>query len=347
MLNEQFVLQSVQPYLNSKREISEFEFLELFAKLTLHEQYEVINIFINNNIEYVEIKEEEENNIPSDKSTSVEHGDFKKLLNLNNEQLCLMYQNGDTLALSALLEKNKRFVYQLAMKLSAQYRNTSLLLDDLFQEGNIGIIKSAKRFDIEKNNKFLTYSWHWIRQAITRSLMCTGYMIRIPVHMFEKISCINGLRNRNPEAHFMDIYELFCKSESNAECSLDKFNELLAYSEIYLTHTSLNSFVGENEDSELINFIPIQDERSIESMIIEKDLKTQIQKAISNLKLRESIVVAKRFGLEENQPRTLEEIGSEMGVTRERIRQIESLALRKLSRMRDVKILKVYLKEFV
>ena len=141
----------MQPYLNSHNELSEFEFNELFSELTLKEQYEIINIMIRNDIDYVEIKEEEQKVLQNAAILQDNHiacFDYKLLMKLNNEELCVMYQRGNDAALSALIEKNKRFVYQLACKIYGQYRSPDMTIEDLYQEGNLGLIKAARKFQI-------------------------------------------------------------------------------------------------------------------------------------------------------------------------------------------------------
>lgn len=126
MLNEQYILNLIRPYLNTKRELSEFEFFELFSELEKQEQYEVINIMIKNDIDYVLEKEEEARALDDVQilmtQPQEENKDFRKMMQLTNEQLCVMYQQGDKAALVALMEKNKRFVYQMAMKISKEYK---------------------------------------------------------------------------------------------------------------------------------------------------------------------------------------------------------------------------------
>ena len=161
MLNREFILKQIRPFLNSKKELSEFEFNELFSALTRREQYEIITIMIDEGIEYVDEKPEETRSLSNaailDNASSIA-ADFHSLFNLKNEQLCYMYQKGNNVALAALIEKNKRFIYELALKLHGQFRGSSLAVDDLYQEGTIGLIEAANRFDHEQDNAFITYS---------------------------------------------------------------------------------------------------------------------------------------------------------------------------------------------
>ena len=319
MLNEEFILKRIEPYLNSKRELSEFEFFELFSDLDLHEQYEVINIMIAHDIEYVDEKQEE------------------------TEKLDALAQRGDQNAIAAILEKNKRFVYSLALKLSGQFIKTNLSVDDLYQEGNIGLMEAIEKFDVTRDNRFITYSWHWIRQRISRAAIDTGYLIRLPVHKFEEITKLYTCRKKSPEA---DISELAKAMSVNGTVYSEKdISELIMISESYLNITSLNTLVGDSEDSELLDFIPDENAVSIEDEIAEKQLREDVESVLRSLTSREACILRLRFGFEDGQERTLEEVGCVFHVTRERIRQIEAKALRKLKHPSRSKKLRPYYEE--
>ena len=343
MLNENFILNRIEPYLNSKRELSEFEFFELFSDLTKQEQYEVINIMIRNDIDYVDEKEEEAEQL--DKvgilaTTSVEK-DYKHLMALTNEQLCVVFQQGEVAALSALLEKNKRFVYQLALKISREYRAPALTIDDLFMDGNLGIIEAANRFEANKGFSFLTYAWQWVRQKMVRAVMNTGYTIRIPVHAFDQIIRINNCRRRHPEATLDELIE-YLSTENEITISKENLIKLIEISDLYMNTSSLNDVVGEDGDSEVQDFCADQSP-SVEEIVEDNFLKEDIEKALSSLTPRERQVIEMRFALTVSEPMTLEEIGSIFGVTRERIRQIEAKALRKLRHPARSRKLKGYI----
>lgn len=162
MFNEKYILNLMCPYLNDKHELSEFEFFELFSDLDRHEQYEVVNIMINNDIDLVEEKAEEIKELENVQILHLEDSskDYRKMMKLTNEQLCVMFQQGDSVALATLIEKNKRFVYQMALKISKEYKQQSLTIEDLYMEGNWGLIEAVKKFDVSMNNQFITYAWH-------------------------------------------------------------------------------------------------------------------------------------------------------------------------------------------
>lgn len=343
MLNEDFILKRMEPYFNSKRELSEFEFSQLFSNLDLHEQYEVITIMIAHNIDYVDTKEETTAKLGA--APVLKQPDVVSMssymLRLTNEQLCVMAQDGNKGAVAALLEKNKKFVYSLALKLSSQFIKTNLSVEDLFQEGNIGLIEAIYHFDSSRDNSFITYSWHWIRQKISRAAIDTGYLIRLPVHKFDQITKLYSCRKKHPEASTVDLAIIMSADGTTIE--KEKIEELIIISENYLNTTSLNTLVGESEDSELQDFVPDDSATLVEDEIIEKQLHWDIERALESLTPREERVLRLRFGLEDGRERTLEEVGRIFNVTRERIRQIEAKAIRKLRHPKRSKNLRSYL----
>lgn len=343
MLNEQYILNLMNPYLNRKRELSEFDFFELFSELNKQEQYEVVNIMIKNDIYLVDEKEEETKALENVGILRTEDAckDHRKMMQLTNEQLCVMYQQGDAAALAALVEKNKRFVYQMALKISKEYRQHSLTVDDIYMEGNFGIIEAAKKFDVGMDYKFTTYSWHWIRQKMVRSVIDTGYMIRIPVHLFDKLIKVNNCRKRHRDASFHDLLE-YLRMEDEMDISPGKLYELIAYSDLYLNTASLNDVIGEDGDTERIEFIP-DENISVEDVVLGETLKQDMREVMKTLTEREQKVLDLRYGLTSGNEMTLEQVGKIYNVTRERIRQIEAKALRKLKHPSRSKKLKGYL----
>ena len=226
----------------------------------------------------------------------------------------------------------------MAIKINKEYRPALLTLDDLFMEGNLGMIEAANRFDVHLDFKFTTYAWHWIRQKIVRSTMDTGYMIRLPVHMFEKLIKLNNCRKRHTDASFDELIE-YMKAEGGLDLTSEQLMQLLVYSDMYTRTTSLNDVVGDDETTEIIEFIP-DPAMNTEEMAINDRLREDLKKVVSTLTQREQRIIDLRFGLTTGKEMTLEQVGKEFNVTRERIRQIESKALGKLrhpSRSRRLK----------
>ena len=340
MLNKEFILSRITPYLNKARELSESEFYELFRDLSHKEHYEIINIMIENNIDYIDEKQEEMDALcQTSLLSSSPTIDYEKLKNISNEVLCVMAQNGDASALSALLDKNKRFIYKIALQANYSFKQNSLTLDDLFQEGNLGAIEAIHHFDVTQDIKFVTYSWHWIRQKITRAIMDKGFLIRIPVHKFDKMIKVLNCQKQNQYTTPKELSILI------NDLSEDEIIELLIISENYINTTSLNTLVGEDHSTELAELLPHNEEITLEDEIMSKMLQLELTTVLSTLKDRERQVLELRFGLVDGKQRTLEEVGEIFHVTHERIRQIEAKALRKLRHLTKTLRLKDFLNQ--
>lgn len=369
-MNKELILKLVQPYLKDNKLTYE-DFDRLFCFLSKKEQYLVVDVLIESNIDFLSEDDENNNDILNESISDTElvnsiddEIDFHNLygetfkdeyvpqtvitnasdIKQSNEILCrLIQEEGSEQAKQDLCIKNKALVDKYAWAYGKKYI-TKLSFEDLEQSGMIGLIKAAEKFDIRKGYSFSTYAVWWVKQAVVRDIQDTGFLIRLPVHVMEKINKISNIESQYVG---FGINRAECINAIADELEMPKeyVEHYMYIKDQYLSVASLNTPVGEDENSELIEFISGNDELSAEEIIILKSLKEVLEKQLLRLTDKEQKILRLRFGMDDGHPRTLEEIGTNFNVTRERIRQIESRALKKLRTPFRLRNLEEYLED--
>lgn len=272
------------------------------------------------------------------------HLELKNEKSFSNEQLFALYKkNKDTKIRNKIIVNNLGLVYVAARKRAKT--STCFTFDDLVQEGVIGMIKGIEKFDTTRETSFSTYAYYWIIQQMDRALMNNGYMIRLPAYIYEKINTVSTAESNYAAKNEEIDLENLCNEINITE---QEYYLINYYKKNYYNFTSLNAIINLDSDEnyiELQDYIPCPD-ISTEDIIISESLKEEIKEVLDTLTPKEKEVLELRFGLNGNEPSTLEAIGNKYNLTRERIRQIENKALKRINKLNSRTGLKDYLLEY-
>lgn len=323
-MNKEYILQKIKPYLNQKNMLGEADFDSLFSNLEKNYQYKIVEILIEEDIDidYDNVSKPNLNKTFINQDSSINMEDLTKS---NNEQLCLMYQNGFSLAMDALLIKNEKLIWSRVLRYSKAYAH-KLEENDLYQIGFLGFQIAVTKFDASKETRLTTYAIIWIDQQIRRAIADIGFTIRLPVHYFGQIIKFTKILSLYNDISQEKLYLIL--SENGID--LTKYNEYLMTINNIINPSSLDIPVGEDGDSQLLDILNVSNANDVYETVETKMRMENIQNILKILTERERFIIQKRFGLCDDINKTLEEIGNELGVTRERIRQIEARALNKL-----------------
>ena len=326
-MNTQYILKEIQPFVVDRR-LTYDDFEKIFGFLPLKEQYPICyaiqdELQIELVDEITDAPPEEE--LPAELAPLIVKD--PREIKVPNKFLIRLIQYGDEQARQDLCIKNSGLVGKYALKYS-EFLSNKLELEDLIQEGNIGLLKAAEKFDFTKDTEFSTYAVYWIMQAITRAILDTGLTVRLPVHLVEKILKATKL-DRQLQIQGVETRRRLELIAEKMETTSEDVRQLFKLRDVYVHIRSLDMPIDEEHETPLADFIP-DEKNPLEETVSLLLLKEQLEKVLADLTAREREVLTLRFGLEDGKARTLEEVGKIFNVTRERIRQIEAKAIRKL-----------------
>nr|WP_105301873.1 sigma-70 family RNA polymerase sigma factor [Anaerococcus marasmi] len=326
-LKDKKTLEKLQEYLNSE-DLTEEEIISILEGLTEEEKDEIMDIISDEVDDDDEDDDFEERNKNVSKTSimPISRRDMIELSDLTNEQIVEQFQIGNQNALAALVEKNQGLVRSRASYFFRSHGN-DLDLEDLVQSGMLGMIRAAEKFDLSLGYKFTTYAYKWIDKAIRKAINKEGHTIRIPAGKYLKLNKLKQILKANPEASDEELYRILEKEGIDKKQADDLF--LINRNQVNSTSLNINLDSEDSTGDELMDMVG-DESTPVDMLILEKDMENFLLKALDQLTDREKQIIIFRYGLDNEKPKTLEEIGKIYDLSRERIRQIENQALGKL-----------------
>ena len=348
-LKDERVVERRRSYFNSQ-DMGKEEIASVLEELSDEEKEELIEFIDDEEIEDDEefeekddieeiddIDEDEDDDEPKIKRsestaiTPITRSDMMKMSDLTNEEIVEQFQKGNQNALAALVEKNQGLVRSRASYFYRSHGN-DLDLEDLVQSGMLGMIRAAEKFDLTLGYKFTTYAYKWIDKAIRKAINKEGHTIRIPAGKYLKLNKLKQILKANPEASDEEIYKILEKEGIDKKQADDLF--LINRNQVNSTSLNINLDSEDSTGDELMDMVG-DESTPVDILILERDMENFLMKALDQLTEREKQIIIYRYGLDNEKPKTLEEIGSIYDLSRERIRQIENQALGKLKEYSD------------
>ena len=332
-LEDKETLEKLKDYLDNP-DMTDEDLLKVIESLTEDQKEEILEIIAEDDEDF----DDDDDLIGSAKkgvNTSlapIKRKDMMKLSDLNNEEIVEQFQLGNQNALAALVEKNQGLVRSRASYFFRSHGN-DLDLEDLVQSGMLGMIRAAEKFDLSLGYKFTTYAYKWIDKAIRKAINKEGHTIRIPAGKYLKLNKLKQILKANPEASDEELYRILENEGINKKQADDLF--LINRNQVNSTSLNINLDSEDSTGDELMDMVG-DESTPVDMLILEKDMENFLMQALDQLTDREKQIIIYRYGLDNEKPKTLEQIGSIYDLSRERIRQIENQALGKLKDYSDL-----------
>lgn len=332
-LKDKETLEKLRDYLDTS-DLSDEELTQLVEAMTDEQREEILDIISEEDDEDFDDDDDLIGSAKKGVNTSlapIRRKDMMKLSDLNNEEIVEQFQLGNQNALAALVEKNQGLVRSRASYFFRSHGN-DLDLEDLVQSGMLGMIRAAEKFDLTLGYKFTTYAYKWIDKAIRKAINKEGHTIRIPAGKYLKLNKLKQILKANPEASDEELYRILENEGINKKQADDLF--LINRNQVNSTSLNINLDSEDSTGDELMDMVG-DESTPVDMLILEKDMENFLMQALDQLTDREKQIIIYRYGLDNEKPKTLEQIGAIYDLSRERIRQIENQALGKLKDYSD------------